>query len=362
MKRLDGSKNEMALVAFVVALVFGGSGNAKAGFIFGKPTNLGPTINSPVDDGGACISPNGLEFYLYSFLEGGTFPICRAAQRETTEDPWPEAVSLEPPLKRGGASCFSSDGLSLYFDSDRSSTSGGVDMWVATRASLFDPWSDPLNLGPSVNSPVWDMGASVSTDGLELFFCSGRPEVSEDWDIWVSARATVSDPWGQAVNLGPTVNSPVFDGHPFISPDGLILYLTSERSGGYGNSDIWMTRRATRDDAWGEPVNLGPPVNTATGEGEPYCSTDGSTLYFGSTRPGGIGGWDIWQTSILPIVDLNGDGIVDSADMCIVIDHWGTDEPLCDIGPMPWGDGVVDVQDLIVLAEHLFEEVSRPER
>jgi len=64
----------------------------------------------------------------------------------------------------------------------------------------------------------------------------------------------------------------------------------------------------------------------------------------------------MWQSTITPIVDLNSDGIVDSADMCIMVDHWGTNEPLCDIGPMPWGDGIVDVQDLIVLAEHLFEE------
>ncbi|MHC4627557.1 MAG: Kelch repeat-containing protein [Planctomycetota bacterium] len=60
------------------------------------------------------------------------------------------------------------------------------------------------------------------------------------------------------------------------------------------------------------------------------------------------------------IVDLNGDGIVDSADMCIIVDHWGSDEPLCDIGPMPWGDGIVDVQDLTVLAEHLFKDVDDP--
>ena len=56
------------------------------------------------------------------------------------------------------------------------------------------------------------------------------------------------------------------------------------------------------------------------------------------------------------IVDFNGDGIVDSADVSLMIDYWGTDEPLYDIGPMPWGDGIVDVQDLIVLAGHLFEE------
>jgi N-acetylneuraminic acid mutarotase len=61
-----------------------------------------------------------------------------------------------------------------------------------------------------------------------------------------------------------------------------------------------------------------------------------------------------------PVLDFNGDGIVDCADMCIMVDYWGTNEPLCDIGPMPWGDGVVDVEDLKVLTEHLFEEVDDP--
>jgi hypothetical protein len=59
---------------------------------------------------------------------------------------------------------------------------------------------------------------------------------------------------------------------------------------------------------------------------------------------------------IIPVVDFNSDGIIDSVDMCIMIDHWGTNEKLCDIGPTPFGDGIVDVQDLVVLAEHLFEE------
>jgi hypothetical protein len=63
---------------------------------------------------------------------------------------------------------------------------------------------------------------------------------------------------------------------------------------------------------------------------------------------------DIYQAPIIPIVDFNGDRIVDAADMVIMVDNWGTDNSLCDIGPMPWGDGIVDVQDLVVLAEHLF--------
>jgi hypothetical protein len=117
-----------------------------------------------------------------------------------------------------------------------------------------------------------------------------------------------------------------------------------------------MTTRATTDDDWGIPVNLGPPINTSALEGSPTILPDGYSICFTSDRPGGPGNHDIWQASIDPIVDFNSDGIVDSADMCIIVDNWGIDNPLCDIGPMPWGDGVVDVEDLIVLAEHLFEE------
>jgi len=73
-----------------------------------------------------------------------------------------------------------------------------------------------------------------------------------------------------------------------------------------------------------------------------------------------MGSYDLWQVSIIPIIDFNADGIVDSADLCIMVDYWGTDNSLCDIGPMPWGDGVVDVEDMKVLAEHLFEEVNDP--
>ena len=62
---------------------------------------------------------------------------------------------------------------------------------------------------------------------------------------------------------------------------------------------------------------------------------------------------DLWQAPIIPIVDLNSDGIVDAFDRGIMMDHWGEDYPLCDIGPMPWGDGIVDIQDLLVLAEYL---------
>jgi hypothetical protein len=129
------------------------------------------------------------------------------------------------------------------------------------------------------------------------------------------------------------------------------------RPGGHGRSDMWMTRRKSIADPWEGPVNLGPGMNTSYYESCPRLSPDGSVLYFTSSRPGKIGGFsDIWQAPIFPIVDFNGDGIVDADDMCIMIDHWGESYSPCDIGPTPLGDGVVDVEDLIVLTEHFFEE------
>ncbi|MHC4205993.1 MAG: hypothetical protein ACYSTT_15185 [Planctomycetota bacterium] len=357
MKWLDCNKMRYVIVGLMVISILV-SKDANADFTFGTPINLGSTVNTSVEDGGPCISPNGLELYFYSFLDGWAQSTMRVATRETTEDPWAEVMNFEPPLKSCTAPSLSADGLSLYFDKGGTGT-GGSDIWVATRPSISDPWGDPVNLGPSVNSSTLDMAACVSADGLELYFGSFRGGGYGDWDLWVTKRENASDPWGTAMNLGPIVNSADYDGHPSISPDGLTLFITSTRPGGYGDWDIWMTRRPTKDDDWGKPVNLGPSFNTSAGEAESSFSADGRTLYFSdwfTPHAGGQGAQDLWQVSIDPVVDLNSDGIVDSADICIMVDYWGTNEPLCDIGPMPWGDGVVDVEDLIVLAEYLFEE------
>jgi hypothetical protein len=210
-----------------------------------------------------------------------------------------------------------------------------------------------------VNSSGTEGCPAISDDGLELYFWSTRSGGFGSYDIWVARRENKEDAWGMAVNLGPMINSSTSDLCTDVSPDGLSLFYVSTRSGGYGGElgDLWMTRRSTTSDPWGQPVNLGPIVNGSSSENGPCLSADGSVLYYSSDRPGGSGLMDMWQVSITPVVDLNGDGIVDAADMCIVIDHWGENYPLCDVGPTPFGDGIVDVQDLIVVAEHLFEEV-----
>ena len=218
-----------------------------------------------------------------------------------------------------------------------------------------------MKLDSKINSSFGESCPWISADGLELYFHSKRSGGSGALDIWVTRRATTHDPWAEPVNLGSVVNSAYQDVAPCLSSDGLLLFFSGGpdlgpfRPDGYGSADMWMTRRANLSAPWQAPVNLGPMVNGPGADVAPRISPDGSTLYFATYEPGT---WtsENWQAPIVPIVDLNGDGIVDANDMCIIVDHWGEDYPLCDVGPMPWGDGVVDVQDLIVLAEHLFEE------
>jgi Tol biopolymer transport system component len=233
-------------------------------------------------------------------------------------------------------------------------------MWVATRDTTDDPWNQPANLGAKINSSAIDGKMSISSDGLSLFFVSTRPGGRGGRDLWVTTRVTTDDSWDPPVNLGANINSAADDSGADISADGLVLIFASNRTGGYGDRDLWVTTQQTSERMpegyWGTPINLGPTVNSTASDTAPYISVDGQTLYFSSDHPDGVGGHDMYQASVIPIIDLNGDGIVEAADMCIIVDHWGTDNSLCDIGPMPWGDGVVDVQDLIVLAEHLFEE------
>ncbi len=101
-------------------------------------------------------------------------------------------------------------------------------------------------------------------------------------------------------------------------------------------------------------MNLGPVVNGSAFEECAGLSADGSTPYWDCGRSGGYGNHDIWQSSIIPVDDFNVDGKVDAKDMGILINHWGRNEPVCDIGSFAWGDGVVDEKDLAVLRRLRF--------
>ncbi|MCP4263152.1 MAG: hypothetical protein GY774_37435 [Planctomycetes bacterium] len=336
---------------------------ANADFTFGDVEPLPEPINTPgISAGDFTITADGLEaYFVYINRPGGYGGVdIWVSRRESKEDGWDPAVNLGPPVNTSstdGTPNISSDGLELYFSnvgpsgsSYRPGGHGGGDIWVTRRANRDDEWAVPVNLGPTINSSSMETYPNISADGLSLYFSRG--------DIYVATRLTKDDDWGSPVRVTGGVNSGSWEGFPCLSADQRVLFFYSDRPGGYGGMDMYVTMRATVSDAWEQAVNLGPMINTPYYDISPSLSADGCTLYFAHNEVNGWGGaFKIYGITISPVVDFNSDGIVDSADMCIIVDNWGTDEPLCDIGPMPWGDGIVDVQDLIVLAEHLFEEI-----
>ncbi len=195
-------------------------------------------------------------------------------------------------------------------------------MWLLASASAasndddvqqFGPWSAPVNIGPPVNALLTgspprgaELNPSISKNGLSLYFASDRAGGFGGFDIWVSQRPSVNDPWGEPQNLGPNINTPFLENSPNLTIDGHQLFFHSNRPGGFGGLDLYVSRRHNkRDDlGWQPAVNLGSGVNTFFGEaGSAYFEDDETgtiNLYFNSDRPGGIGGNDIYASTLQP--------------------------------------------------------------
>jgi hypothetical protein len=152
------------------------------------------------------------------------------------------------------------------------------------NASAGPEWSAPVNLGPVVNSASNDNNATLTADELTMYFTSDRPGGLGLADIWVTRRASRSSPWEPPVNLGPPVNTAFIDGASALSPDGHLLFIHSNRPGTMGGNDIWLAHRSGSKDGleWETPMPLGPDVNTADDEqGPEYVASDrGGALYF----------------------------------------------------------------------------------
>jgi len=347
---------------------------AIADFVFGTMQNLGPVINSSSADAGTSFTADGLELYFSSNRPGGFAGGIMGedvwvSTRASIDDPWGLPVNLGAAVNGTTDECspsISPDGLTLYFSDEwggptRPGGLGGADIWMARRTGRDAPWDMAVNVGAPIDTPANEVTPMIGADGLTLIFASDRAGGQGGYDVWMSTRASIEDDWTEPVNLGGLVNSASDDLEPSLSSDKRVLIFASRRAGGYGNWDLWMSTRKTRSDAWGTPVNLGPWFNSAEHEGQPVIGADGRMLYFyASGHPGNLGWYDLWEAPIIPIVDFNGDSSIGGRDVLILSDHWGQDDPLCDIGPFPWGDGVVNVEDLKVLAEYIDQPVYDP--
>jgi Tol biopolymer transport system component len=175
----------------------------------------------------------------------------------------------------------------------------------AQKRPKFSEWTPAERLAAPINSEFNDQAPVLSKDEKTLFFTSTRPNGGfGDEDIWVSTRQTRNSPWKTPVNLGPTINTPGKERLRSLTADGRVMLFMSDRTGGTGSTDIWATVRlqANDDTSWSEPVNLGSNINTANAElAARYLLTDSGhvqKLFFSSERLGGFGGSDIYQSNI----------------------------------------------------------------
>lgn len=192
------------------------------------------------------------------------------------------------------AASISHDGNTLFLYYEQ----GSGDIYTST----FDgtEWNKPVPLNKNINTPFWETSACMSADGQKLYFTSSRPGGLGELDIYVSERDATGD-WGKAVNLGKTVNTAGNEDSPFIHPDGVTLYFSSNGRPTMGSSDIFVS--FYKDGAWKKPRNLGYPVNSIEYDGFFIISEDKKTGYYTTMREDGYGDTDIYSIKFLEPVE-----------------------------------------------------------
>lgn len=135
----------------------------------------------------------------------------------------------------------------MYFYSTRTGGSGPRDIYRSTvnDKGLFTP----AILAPELSTPYQDEQPSIRRDGLEIFFASDRPGSlsSTVTDVWISTRVSTSDQWSEPMNLGPVINTLGLEGRPALSFEGESLYFFSDGHGGFGSTDLFVSTRTRLD-------------------------------------------------------------------------------------------------------------------
>ena len=257
------------------------------------PVNLGPVVNTGARDAEPTFTADGLTMYFNCFdREGETgSDICVSHWEDNAwSDPrivWEvstkEYLEVEPLL--------SPDGKQLYIMSNRPGGKGGHDIWVSEL--IEGNWTTPKNLDGPMNSAYSDHCLYFAGDDWEIaYWTSTRPGGFGGNDIWTSEK--VDGVWQAAINLGPNVNSAASEHHSLPSPDGNSLYVTTTRDDGFGGEDIFVTTRDGNGN-WSELTNLGAQVNSDQHDRCPAFSPDFKTFFFDSERSGGYGNKDLWS-------------------------------------------------------------------
>ncbi len=191
----------------------------------------------------------------------------------------------------------------LIFTSTRQGAQGSIDVTTGqnhsdlyeTKLDKNGKWSTPVGLATTIVSKMNEASVAVSKKGDVMFMtrCPEEKKKNLKCQLYVCKKQGPS--WAEPELLPFCVDSVAF-AHPTINTTGDVLYFTSKLAGGYGGKDIWMSSYDKKSKAWGQPVNLGPTVNTSGDEMYPFIADDDKTLYFSSNTHLGMGGLDIFKT------------------------------------------------------------------
>lgn len=256
--------------------------------------NLGPAINSAADD---C--------FPYLANDESWMFFTRMGQRKSVDEnllysandkgiwtkgkPLGEVINSEVNEGMGKAT---RDERLMYFPAcNRDDVLGVCDIF---KAAMDDgEILDIEQLEGAVNSDQWDSQPSINCDGQSLYFVSNRAGGQGGTDIWVSHKME-NGVWGAATNLGPTINTPNDEEAPFIADDGVTLFFASNGHAGFGDQDIFFSHKR-ENGHWEQPQNLGQPINSPNRELSFFMNARGNKGYIASNREGGLGGLDIYK-------------------------------------------------------------------
>ena len=257
-----------------------------------KPETIGNQVNTTADEYVNMLQFDGSQLLLTRktlAADGFQKEYLLASNWDGTNWNEPQSLSFShfPDNIDLAAAFISADGKKLYMTGCGWGRDSGCDLYVSEWNGL--QWSEPRTIGDGINTSSWESQPCVSADGKELFFVSRR---NGNADIYRSQR-NADGTWGEPQNLGAPINTKGAEMAPFLHPDGRTLYFSSDKHIGMGGFDLFMSRRG-EDGRWQEPVNLGFPINTGGDEINFFVAADGKTAFISSVREGGQGGFDIY--------------------------------------------------------------------
>jgi len=261
-----------------------------------SPLNLGDSVNSERSE----YYPNiSIDDSLLVFTRRGEGIREEFMQSKINHEQYGAATFIKGDINNEaskGAITMSADGEWMIFAGNFGKVKGFGDFDLYISYYTPEGWSEPENLGPNINTDFWESSPSLSPDKRILYFSSNRYGGVGGKDLYYSVRQA-NGKFGEAINMGDSINTAGDEYAPYIHPDNKSLYFTSDGWPGYGGADLFIMRR-DKDGYWGLPENLGYPINTVNEDAYIAVSADGKTAYYASDRSDSRGGLDLYKFTL----------------------------------------------------------------